>query len=133
MPRALALRNFLLLSSSVPRLMPAALPPASAAPCTAPTTAPFNTPTTAAPTSFALLMTSGDGFFFADFLPALFFAVVTDADFLLADFLLDFFDGMFFSLLDNQSASEQTNCAWALCQRRRQRDTSRRTADSDCA
>src|SRR6266699_2326068 len=132
MPRALAFRNFLLLSSSVPRLMPAALP-ASAAPCTAPTTAPFNTPTTAAPTSFALLMTSGDGFFFADFLPALFFAVVTDADFLLADFLLDFFDGMFLSLVDNQSASEQTNCDRALCLRRRQRETSRRTADSDCA
>ena len=53
-------------------------------------------------------MTPGDGFFFADFLPPLFFAVITDADFVLADFvladfLLDFFDGMFFSLVDNQS------------------------------
>jgi hypothetical protein len=73
--------------------MSVALLPASAAPVTAPFAAPVTAPiTTSRTTFFALLITPGDERFLFAFLLALFLATREDLDFLVADFLLIFFD-----------------------------------------
>lgn len=84
--------------------MPVALLPASAAPVTAPFAAPATAPIiTSRTTFFALLITPGDEpfllvVFLALFFLALFLATLEELDFVVAAFLLVFFDGNAFLL-----------------------------------